>query len=656
MVSDFFDIIRYNYSIDQKLEKDLASSVKLAFSLAKAQQSLLNELGYKNLAPLFVDYDPIWFYIKDEKFHTIDQGNGKHTYRRWQHLYGDILLCLNINGYYYCEPSNNNETKCYKVDNGVYYFLWDNDEYLEVKYIKKQSIWQSKDEFEYVKRDNYVAIKYHKKNRYGDSFMSEEERWIEKPLMDTLISREKGICHTEVFIYYYNDKIVVYDGDVVIVYDKEFNILYETHSDFWIWEVNSTSYLLFSFGCIVYELSKGEEIELNIGWNYVKTHKNIAILYSECKNTTGHIFDSSFKLLREFNIIGEISELKEIGDDIVMKAKSLNVDNSYTDAYYNVNGPNVTIYIEEIDDNTSIPDITFRNMPGYEDLFIVKTKVSSSDYINFSHGTDAQYIMEKCGVYIKCGYQKEEYEKIVDCKYDYIISLNLNEDSNIYYIGLTGRNDKYKYDLYINHDVFLQNIPYEKGVSIKLVGKKSFIRFANSDGNFGIIRAGEIIIEPLYEEIRTFVMNEKKYDIETGMTSETLKYLFVVSDGELYGICSPTGKLILPMKYSTIDIDDSFCIILVRDFDLEMDNKCDETVEEMLNYGSIYEIGYYDEEKDVIVTEKAKFKEGKVFLDNEDTYVWDGSFRYLDEGNSPGWTDYNDIAYEGYSPLELGLD
>ena len=65
MTEDFFDTVRYDYSIDQKLEEWMASRVKLAFSLAKVQQGILEGLGYKNLAPLSVANDRIWFYIKE---------------------------------------------------------------------------------------------------------------------------------------------------------------------------------------------------------------------------------------------------------------------------------------------------------------------------------------------------------------------------------------------------------------------------------------------------------------------------------------------------------------------------------------------------------------------------------------------------------------
>lgn len=695
MTEDFFDTIRYDYSIDQKLEKWVASRVKLAFSLAKVQQGILEELGYKNLAPLSVDYDRIWFYIKDEKFHTVDDSEGGHTYRRWTHLYGDILLCLNDNGYYLCEPSTEKESKTYKAEDGEYYFLWDNDEYTILKYMKPMKTQYCKDEFEYIKEENYVAIKYHEKKKYGDSFMSEEERWKEKPLKDTIISREKDIYHIEVFTYFYNDKIVVYDGDEIIVYDKEFNILYESYSGFEIWEVNSTSYLLFPSEGLVYELSKGEEISLvngnNIYWDYVKTYKNIAVFYTieryqvednsyydedgyywssdyneediPIRNTIGHIFDSSFKLLREFNVIGEIELLKEIGNTIVMIANSSSVEEHDTSAYYNVNVPNLTRHNDKTDEDFSVPDITFRDMAGFEEhnLVVVKTRVASSEYIDLTENTPSQLFREKCGVYSCIDWSKGKYKKIIECKYDYIKSLPIKDDDSVYYAGVVGLGDDNKFDFYINHKLVLQGIPFKRGHSVKLINDGTFIQITNSDGKKGILRNGEFLLEPIYKMIKAFVMHERNYDPKTNITSESIKYLFVVSDGKLFGICSPLGKLILPMKYSTIDMDDELCIVLVRDFDKELDDENNKEIEEMLDYGGIYETGYYDEEKDVVEIERAVFKEGAVLLDDEGNYIWDGQFRYLKEDDYYGWTDQElrdaaDIAYEGHSRLELGLE
>ena len=160
---------------------------------------------------------------------------------------------------------------------------------------------------------------------------------------------------------------------------------------------------------------------------------------------------------------------------------------------------------------------------------------------------------------------------------------------------------------------------------------KMFIQITNSDNQMGIIRNGKFLLDPIYENVETFVEHNRKYydpDIEDG----TLNYLFVVSDGESFGICSPSGKLILPMEYSNIDIDNYLNIVLVRDFNAELDDECDESVKEMLEYdGNIYETGYYDEEKDIIVTEKACFKDGQVILNEEGNYIWDESFMDLND-------------------------
>lgn len=693
MTRDFFDTIRYDYTIDQKLEKWMASRVKLAFSLAKVQQSILEELGYKNLAPLSIDYDRIWFYIKDEKFHTVDDSKGEHTYRRYTHLYGDILLCLNDSGYHLCEPSTEKESNKYKVEDGEYYFLWENDEFTELTYMFP--VGYCKDEFEFIKEENFVAIKYHEKKKYGDSFMSEQERWIEKPRKDTIIAREKDIYHIEVFTYYFSDKIVVYNGDEVIVYDKDFNILYESYSDFEIWEVNSTSYLLFPSECMAYDLCICEEIKLhdsdNFYWSYVKTFKNIAVFYTieryqvednsyydddgnywssdyneediPIRNTTGHIFDSSFKLLREFNVIGGIEQLKEMGDTIVMIVNSSYIEDNDTNAYYNVNAPNLTRHVDKTNEDFSVPDITFRDMVGFDDehLVIVKTRVSASDYIDLTKSTKSQLFKEKCGVYSCVDWRKGIYKKIIECKYDYIKSLPVKDDHNIYYAGVIGLGEDNVFDLYINHTLVLQGIPFKRGHSVKLIKDGAFIQIISTDGKKGIIRNGKFILDPIFKEIESFIQYERDYNPETNVTSEFLKYLFVVSDDELFGICSPSGKLILPMKYSTIDMDDELCIVLVRDFDKELDDENDIEIEEMLDYGGIYETGYYNEEKNVVEIDRAVFKEGAVLLDDEGNYIWDGQFRYLKGDDYPGWTDQElrdaaDIAYEGHSRLELGLE
>lgn len=664
MTRDFFETVSCDYSIDQKLGKWMASRVKLAFMLAEVQQDILEELGYKNLAPLIVNNEKIWFYIKDDKFHTIGEGKGKHTYRRWTHLYGDILLCLNDDGYQICEPSTEKEPKTYKAENGEYYFLWADDEFTKLKYLRP--IEYSKDVFEYIKEENYVAIKYYKKKEYGDSFMSEEERLSERPRKDAIISKNNDICHIGVFTYFYKDKIVVEHDDAVIVYDTKFNILYENDNNFKIWEIGGMSYLIFPYDKIVFSLSDCREIELKNNakyrWFFAKTYKNIFICYDEkhfpvphdyyfdeddwgcepetpVRNTFGHVFDSSFTLLREFNVMGEIKEIKEIGNVLAMKVKSSSVKDYDTDSFYNVMAPNVTRHIEKTDENVSIPDISFRKMTGYEDLFVVKTKVPSLDIIDFSQGPNSQFMVEKCGVYRELKWDDGKFDKVIDCKYDQILSLHLTSDDNIYYAGIIRIDEDYTYDLYINHEIVLQKMPFVKGQSLIQSPNKDFIIFSNRKKKKGIIRQGTIILEPKYDNVRICVSRTLNYS----QIGNDLEYLFVVSNGKAYGICSAKGKLILPLNYSMIDVDEDLCIILKK-----------------IDDGS-YEVGWYDKEKDSICHENAEIKDGAIQLDNDGDYVWDGSFRFLKEKEYSEWNDQElrdaaDIAYEGHSRLELGLE
>lgn len=663
MASNFLEkcISVYERSAYCKVDHDkkVESKIRSAFGFANIQQVLLEKLGYKNLAPL--SDSSIWFYIKDEKFHTVDIV-GNHNICR--NLEGDILLCLNDDGYNYCEPSNKNESKSYKANYGEYYLLWENDEFITLDYL--YCCHNNVDKFEFIKEENYVAIRYHEKKENRDSIMSEKERLIKKPLKDSIISRENDIYHIKVFTYYYNDKIVVFDGNQVIIYDKEFNIIYEyeRYNEFEIWEVDFTSYILFPYERFAYDLCEGKKIDLphddNVYW-YAKTYKDIAVLYTTehfprqeydsgydeqgyyiaeedippVRNTTGIILDSSLKCIRDFNVIGEISSLKEIGGTIFMGVNSSLERYKHSDLYYNVRGQNITIHNSKTNEDISVPDIAFRYMHGFEyspdvpDLYVVTKMETSSKMIDFKEGTSTQYTSLKSGVYYLC--DPYEYRKIIDCKYDYIKSLPLRDDPNIYYAGVTGLDDDNEFDLYINHKIVLQGEPFNKGNSVKLTKDKMFIQITNSDNQMGIIRNGKFLLDPIYENVKTFVEHNRKYydpDIEDG----TLNYLFVVSDGESFGICSPSGKLILPMEYSNIDIDNNLNIVLVRDFNAELDDECDESVKEMLEYdGNIYETGYYDEEKDIIVTEKACFKDGQVILNEEDNYIWDESFIDLND-------------------------
>jgi hypothetical protein len=494
--------------------------------------------------------------------------------------------------------------------------------------------------------------------------MREENRLEDQPCLDTIISKKKGISHIEVFAYFFQEKIVVCDnheendcfGGDIIVYDKDLNVIYESCGELKIWEKDSKSYLIFPNDGIVYELSEGKEIKLSgdndCYWHNVMINKDYLVLYTEhrypvdkssygdrdyenspIRNTKGCIYDLNFKLLRKFNVLGQIIGITDYCNTKVMKVDNSDYNTSVI-KYYKVDGENITRYDKEDDEEFSVPDMVFSSMDGYENqnLTIFRTRMYSPDIINF--GYNPHSIVTKCGIY-RGSFSSDYYEKIIDCKYDYIKSLPLKNDDNVYYLGVVGREMDNKYDLYINHKLCLHNYPFERGHAIEVVDNGFFIKFADANGKKGFIRNGEIVFKPIYTNAKVCV--HILFDSQDN--NEKIEYLYIVSDGELFGICSPSGKLILPMKYSTIDMDDELSIVLVRDFNSELDDEGDESIEEMLDYGGIYEIGYYDEEKDVVVTERANFKDGKVLLDDEDDYVWDGRFIHLKKDDYSGWTD-----------------
>ena len=89
-----------------------------------------------------------------------------------------------------------------------------------------------------------------------------------------------------------------------------------------------------------------------------------------------------------------------MGNTIVMIANSSSVEEHDTSAYYNVNVPNLTRHNDKTDEDFSVPDITFRDMAGFEEhnLVVVKTRVASSEYIDLTENTPSQLFREKCHI------------------------------------------------------------------------------------------------------------------------------------------------------------------------------------------------------------------------------------------------------------------
>ena len=187
----------------------------------------------------------IYVYFKEDKIVFLDC-NAKEVHREHDKIAGDILLRYNEEGCYYCPSlSEKGEPIFYhpgnRKNNWNYLILWGNDEYTELDYLNDFDL-NPDDFFEFIKAEDYVAIKYHKAG------MSEQEKLEEQPLLDTIISRKNDIEHIRAFTYFVNNKItiyddlihgkiIVYDGDRVIVYDQNFKALYKKETwRFKIWE------------------------------------------------------------------------------------------------------------------------------------------------------------------------------------------------------------------------------------------------------------------------------------------------------------------------------------------------------------------------------------------------------------------------------------
>jgi hypothetical protein len=128
-------------------------------------------------------------------------------------------------------------------------------------------------------------------------------------------------------------------------------------------------------------------------------------------------------------------------------------------------------------------------------------------------------------------------------------------------------------------------------------------------------------------------------------------YLIVVTKDNLYGIYSSTGKMLLPIEYSTIDIDEYFNVVLGKK-DLDIDQYVDELKEVYLRSrrnDEYMQIGEYSKEYDVINYGVAKVCENEVQIDRY--YYWDNEFVDLgEEDDDCGYinvpSNWDDYSYE----------
>ena len=230
-------------------------------------------------------------------------------------------------------------------------------------------------------------------------------------------------------------------------------------------------------------------------------------------------------------------------------------------------------------------------------------------------------------------------------KYSYIKTLSLKEDNNEYRVGVYGSNESKKCEFLINDKPLFEGIPYNDEKSISVVDSGFFIKLSVHGTNF-VIRDGKIVFfTNSYDVVNAHAMIDHDADGDEFISDI---YLIVVSrDDGLKGVYSTKKwELVLPFKYSTIDINSSFTIILGEKINL--DEYDDETKLDMLStcmrMGEYMQIGDYSKEHDCVSCKRAEVYQGsEVCISSFLSYrYWDDGFKFGDNiDNSHLYVDSN---------------
>lgn len=235
-------------------------------------------------------------------------------------------------------------------------------------------------------------------------------------------------------------------------------------------------------------------------------------------------------------------------------------------------------------------------------------------------------------------------------KYSHIKNISLNKDKNEYRVGITGSGETRSCDFYINEELVFQGIPFRKGNSVKVLKSGYFISVRDSQGTIKVIRNGKVVLSTRYSVENAFVRIDTD-DIGREYVAED-EYLIVVTRNGKYGLYSSKRKMLLGLKYSTIDIDEYFTIVLGEKVDLDLYS--DDLKEDMLKCmrkGEYMQIGEYSKRYGYIETKGARVDEdNNVYIVDKwnERYYWNDGFSdyEIDEDDYGGvnvpsnWDDY----------------
>ena len=301
---------------------------------------------------------------------------------------------------------------------------------------------------------------------------------------------------------------------------------------------------------------------------------------------------------------------------------------------------------------------------------IVEANVVGIDSISREAVNDFQLLVKKYGVFRRGPLTVEKFfknddeeddeedgwEKFIDFKYDNIISFGLNADNNVYYVGVIGSDENNKCDFYINHKLIFKEIPYNNGEFVKVLDKGYAIVIKDIRGRNQILRKGKILQSTLYDVKDFCILKYWNPKIQEYSLNEK-KYLIVVSKNNSYGLVSPSGRLILPIKYSTIDIDDNMIIVLGT-----IDNS-PESADYYDNWrnNELMQVGKFYLKEDIIISKDAIIEDNKVIINKRRyyCYYWDDGFDVIDESlDNDDNGSYDEYTWEDslYDALDGHMD
>lgn len=365
------------------------------------------------------------------------------------------------------------------------------------------------------------------------------------------------------------------------------------------------------------------------------------------------IFNSNLEIVRELRMQGVYEDIVRTGEKIFLKCS---VEGKYSsNYYYDISGQKYVKYDAITHKTYSVADIVEKQVS--DDIIVeeVLDTMRVYDYYVFfeqDEFDDEDEIFD-CRIRIRKG---DDWELLNDEIYSSIVPKYFKYPNvpiwPTYLLAIRNRK-LHEYDLYAN-DIKLVDKGKYSDEAIKVCEEGCRIIFSDKD-KFGIIGDGIIMVPLLYNSIEYY------HDYKGNMS------IYVIKDDKAFGILDNDGNILLQCEYAMIkchydwyrnlyivlsDKEKNYSWAYCNKGDIHIDGTAipDENSIIRTSWEGIENDGY-----DEIYVQVSYNIQTEEFAKDVERH-----WRLKNEAHL-GWTDEElrdaaDIAYEGYSRLELGLD